>query len=229
MKLKLIATKDETADVRSFIFEPEEPITWKPGQFLYYTLPHPNPDDRKEKRWFTNSAAPSEGHVMISTRLAGEKGSSFKRALVQLKIGDEIEAENPDGDFTVDDPTKNYIFVAGGIGITPYRSILTEADAKGQQLRVKLLYSNRSADNVPFRAELDALAAKNPNLVLEYIFAPEKIDKERLQKELAKNEDAVVFVSGPEPMVEALNDELLALGLSEERIKTDYFPGYPAE
>lgn len=228
MKLKLVATRQETKDVKSFIFQPEQPLSWQAGQYLYYSLPHQDEDDRKDKRWFTNSAAPSEGHVMITTRFTPDTGSSFKKALFSLPIGTEIEAEEPEGDFVVDDPNKDYIFIAGGIGITPYRSILTEAAAKGQSLRVHLLYAYRS-DDIPFRQELDSMAAKNPQLKIDYIVNPQKINDDVLKEALAQTPEAIVYVSGPEPMVEDLKDTLMKLGVEEDRIKTDYFPGYPVE
>jgi ferredoxin-NADP reductase len=228
MKLKLVDTYQETKDVKSFIFEPEQPISWEAGQFLYYTLPHNKEDDRNDKRWFTNSAAPSEKHVMITTRLSTDHGSSFKKALNNLKVGDEIEADAPEGDFTLGDPSRNYVFIAGGIGITPFRSILVEADSKDLKLKVHLLYANRT-DDIPFRQELDALAAKNPGLEIDYIIDPEKIDEEKMKAAIAKDEDPIIYVSGPEPMVESLNDDLKKLGVMEDHLKTDYFPNYKDE
>jgi len=84
MKLKLIEKKQETPDVISFIFSPSETLTWQPGQFLHYVLHHEPTDDRGSDRWFTNAAAPFEGNVRITTRLASENGSSFKKKLFSL-------------------------------------------------------------------------------------------------------------------------------------------------
>jgi ferredoxin-NADP reductase len=228
MKLKLEAVRQETADVKSFIFTPQHPFNWKAGQFLHYSLPHPDQDDRGIKRWFTNSAAPSEKHVMITTRLAGEQGSSFKKALSSLKIGDEIEADEPEGDFIVEDSGPNYIFIAGGIGITPYRSILVDADSKGQKLKVNLLYANRSND-FPFKHDLARLATKNLNLKIDYIIDPDKIDEQKIKAAIADSENPVIYISGPEPMVEALYEELQEKGVDKNRIKADYFPNYTDE
>src|SRR5580698_4308587 len=127
MKLKLAAKKTESAGVVSFIFKPEEPLMWKAGQFLHYVLNHAPTDDRGSDRWFTIASAPYERHVMITTRLAAKKGSTFKHNLKSLKLGDAIEFSDLDGDFTVDDPRKHYIFIAGGICITPFRSILKQS------------------------------------------------------------------------------------------------------
>lgn len=164
---------------------------------------------------------------MISTRLFPTP-SHFKQALKSLKPGDEITADGPEGDFVIDDPARNHVFIAGGIGITPFRSILVEAGNKGQQLKVHLLYAARD-ENIAFRDELDALAHKNPHLAISYIVQPERLNQERLKKELDAVDNPYVYVSGPEPMVEAMDEMLEDLGVKKDDIKGDYFPGYEAD
>lgn len=229
MRLHLTERKAEVPGVESFVFKPAEPLAWKAGQFLHYVLHHEPTDDRGSDRWFTNSAAPSEGKVMITTRFTnGEKGSTFKSMLKGLKVGDMIEISDVDGDFTVEDPSKDYVFIAGGIGITPFRSILAEADHSGTPLRATLLYANRDA-NFPFKEEFDAIAARNPNFIVHYLVDPERIDADSVRKYVPDLEKPVFYVSGPEPMVEALGAMLKGLGIPPERLKQDWFPGYPAE
>jgi ferredoxin-NADP reductase len=82
MKLRLIQKHQELHDVCSFVFEPEEPITWEAGQYMHYNFPHPDTDDRGVERWFTISTAPFEKNIRITTRLALEKGSSFKKGKI---------------------------------------------------------------------------------------------------------------------------------------------------
>jgi ferredoxin-NADP reductase len=224
MKLKFIRSEKVVGDVISFIFEPEEPLNWQPGQYMHYLLPHESEDERGHERWFTNSAAPFEGHVMISTRI-NDQGSSFKRTLQSLQPGDEIEADGPEGNFTVGDTERNYIFVAGGIGITPFRSILYDAYNKGIKLKVKLLYATRNED-IPFKDELEQFAANNPNMSIEYIVDPHSIDKELLKQRIDATDNPMVYVSGPKPMVKSFASDLRELGLAQENIKTDDFPGY---
>lgn len=224
MTLKLVRKEKVVGDIISFIFEPESPITWEPGQYMHYLLPHEDEDERGHERWFTNSAAPFEGHVVISTRI-NEQGSSFKRALNALQPGDEIEADGPEGDFVLEDLDRNYIFVAGGIGITPFRSMLYDAYNKGLKLKVTLLFATRDQD-IPFKDELEQFAANNPNMNIEYIVDPKSIDKELLKDRISAVEDPIVYVSGPKPMVKDFAEQLAELGLSKENIKTDDFPGY---
>lgn len=225
MKLKLVAKNPVTADVVSFVFEADSPLTWQPGQYFHYVLPHPDADDRGLERWFTNSAAPSEGYVQISTRLAHENGSTFKRALNALNVGEEIEADGPEGDFTVEDFDREYIFVAGGIGITPFRSILVEAQKMGSPIKATLLYGNRSND-IPFKDELDLIASVNPELKISYVIDPERVDATLVKQYIDAAQDPLVCLSGPEPMVKGLGEELKDLGVDEAVIKIDDFPGY---
>lgn len=225
MKFKFLRSYPVTTDVVSFIFEPEQSVSWRPGQYFHYQSHHPNADDRGTERWFTDSAAPSEGHVMISTRINKEHGSSFKMALQKLQPGDEIEADGPEGDFTVEDFSRNYIFVAGGIGITPFRSILVEAAKQGQPIHATLVYANRD-NNIPFSDELEKIAERNQNLKIDYIIQPRRIDRDLLKQYIESVENPFVYVSGPEPMVKSFAEDLAALGLAKENIKTDDFPGY---
>src|SRR5581483_1594670 len=160
MKLELLERKPEVPGVESFIFKPLEPIVWKPGQFFHYVLHHEPTDGRGSDRWFTIAAAPSEGVAMITTRFTDEKGSSFKKALADLKIGDTIEISDLDGDFTVDDLAAEYVFIAGGIGITPFRSILKELDNTGKRITATLPYANRD-QNIVYKEELEAFAKNN--------------------------------------------------------------------
>ena len=111
----------------------------------------PEPDDRGVERFFSIASAPHEKHVMVTTRFA-PKSSSFKKALRNLRPGDAIEAHDLEGDFVVDDAEKTFVFIAGGIGITPFRAILLDLDYNKKPLNVQLLYANRDND-FPYRKE----------------------------------------------------------------------------
>lgn len=214
-------------DARSFIFDTDGDTSWQPGQYTHFALPHDNADDRGADRWFTISSAPSEGYVMVTTRINHEHSSTFKEQLLKLEAGQQIEADAPEGDFVVDDPSRELIFVAGGIGVTPYRSILKEADANGQQLKVHLLYANRN-ENIVFQKELEEFATHNPHLKIDYVVGPGKLDADTLKAAIDAADNPVVYLSGPEPMVEDLELTVGRLGVAKENIKTDFFPGYEA-
>jgi ferredoxin-NADP reductase len=228
VKLKLTARKPESPGIESFVFKPEKPLVWKAGQFLHYVLNHAPTDDRGSDRWFTIASAPYERHVRLTTRFASERSSTFKKALKALKLGDSIEVSDLDGDFIVSDPKKQYIFIAGGIGITPFRSILKQAAHEGKFLRAKLLYANRK-NVAAYKEEFEAMAKRNPNLEIHYLFHPQHIDEQTIKELVPDLQTPLFYVSGPEPMVESVGKMLQQIGISKNRIKQDWFPGYPAD
>lgn len=224
MLLTLIEKRKEAEDVISFIFKPEIPFSWKPGQFLHYTLKHKNYDSRGPDRYFTIASAPYEQVVQITTRFAKD-GSSFKKALKSFKIKNTIEGVAPDGNFTLDDPNQKSVFIAGGIGITPFRSILLSFVRQNIPIKVTLLYANKTQDFV-YKKELEDIAKQNPNLKIHYFVGPKRIDENAIKKTVANLRKKVFFVSGPEPMVENIDELLAKLGVSKNHIKNDFFPGY---
>jgi ferredoxin-NADP reductase len=224
MKFTLSATKQEANDTFSFIFAPEEPLQWKAGQLLRYVLNHPNPDDRGVERFFSIASAPHEEHVMLTTRFAS-KSSSFKKALKNLRRGDAVEAHDLEGDFVVDHRKKTFVFIAGGIGITPFRAILLDLEHNKKPLNVQLLYANRDND-FPYRKELEALRRRHPEFRIDYVVSPNRIDEKSIPQLVPDIQKPMFYVSGPEPMVESMDKTLKKIGVSKKRIKNDFFPGY---
>lgn len=225
MKLTLDHTKQEAPDTISFFFKSETPLAWKAGQFLHYTLAHPDPDSRKTERYFTIAAPPHQGLVEITTRFTPEKGSSFKNALKSLANGGTIEAEGPEGEFTVEDPNQRSIFIAGGIGVTPYHSILLDLDHRGLPINVLLMYANRTKDAV-YKKELEDVAVRHPEFKIRYFIGDTRIDEDAIRTAAPDIQKPIFYISGPEPMVEALEKMLAGMGIPDNRIKRDYFPGY---
>lgn len=225
MKLRLKDRKLDEPGVESFYWEQEQPVTWEPGQYAHYILPHSGVDGRGDGRWFTISNAPFEKDFRITTRFDGEKVSSFKKELQKLKVGDEIEYDDgPKGFFTVDDPSKHSIFIAGGIGITPYRAILEELDHDGKKINADLFYTNRD-ENIVFKDELEQIASRQPNFKIHYFIGDKRIEETNF-KQVDPNLSLTYYISGPRPMVEAYETKLKNLGVVEKQIKLDYFPGY---
>jgi len=227
MILTLFKKVLRTADVISFYFKPQIPVKWETGQYMQFTLPHDNPDERGTTRFFTISSAPFEENIMITTRFAGDASSTFKKALLVMEIGQNISALMPQGEFVVRDFTKSYVFIAGGIGITPFRSILSDLDFHKQlsNMEVFLIYSNRNNDIV-FKEELDNLVLKNPIFKIRYIISPEVLNVELIKNAISDFQGKIYYISGPINMVKKIEDALSKAGIEDDRIKKDYFPGY---
>jgi glycine betaine catabolism B len=229
MKLRLLRKIQETNDCYTFVFSSENQMHWKAGQYLHYTLPHEPKDDRGDERWFTISSAPFENEIHLTTRFDLVKGSSFKKSLFALEPGDEIEVDPPEGTFSLDDKQDNVVFVAGGIGITPFRSILAECAQAKRQLHVTLLYANRDENNVVFKSELESFRQENPNLQIQYFYGDNYISKEVIQTSIEKYNHPLLYVSGPEPMVESFKAMFEEMGIDTNEAKFDYFPGYTSK
>ncbi|MBI2026019.1 MAG: FAD-dependent oxidoreductase [Candidatus Levybacteria bacterium] len=206
MRLTLVDKKRLTSNIKSFVF-----------------LPHKNEDLRGEMRFFTISSSPFEKRIAITTRIFKKK-SSFKKALDNLKIGEKIQAKGPDGDFVIEDFKKHHVFIAGGIGITPFIAIIRQKDYEKKPINVNLLYANKTK-RTAFKKDLDEIASRHKEFKLSYIFSPKKIEKNVLSK-FFKNKKIIFFVSGPDPMVDNITKILLEEGVLEENIKQDYFSGY---
>lgn len=204
-------------NVYTFVFETGG-LSWLPGQYQTVVLRQAG-EGREGKRFFTIASAPSEGEIHISTRITA---SAFKQALQQLVPGDTIEVSGLEGDFLwTDDAAKPVILVAAGIGVTPYRSMLLERHAQGLPLTATLLYFTRD-DQIPFKAEFDALAAQHPELTIEYIIG-QPVTAQTILSRHAAQPQSPVYISGPEAMVDSLGNQLTAAGVT---IKQDWFPGY---
>lgn len=222
MVLTLIEKTHLIDNVWAFRFKPDGPFTWTAGQYIRVELPHDNPDQEGIRRWFTNSAAPFEGIMQITTRVTE---STFKQALAKLEPGDTLQLiEAPEGDFTWQDSDLPIVFVAGGIGITPFRSILKQRAHDGLSLPVTLVYGSRTPD-VPFKDEFTQWQADNPELRVHYIVG-EPLTAETITKAVPILNDSLVYVSGPEPMVQTLSKDLMEHGLPKAQLKRDEFPNY---
>lgn len=224
MILKLIAKKNEIGNVKTFIFESLQNTKWKAGQYLIYTLEHKNKDLRGKMRFFTISSAPFQKYPSITTKIF-KNPSTFKIALNNLKIGDKIFSKGPDGDFIISDPTKNYVFIAGGIGITPFISIIRQLDFEKNPINAILLYSNHD-ENILFKDELLEISEKHKKFKVKFIINPQRLSKDLLIKTVKILNNKLFYISGPDPMVSEMEKILEELKVKKENIKSDYFSGY---
>jgi ferredoxin-NADP reductase/nitrite reductase/ring-hydroxylating ferredoxin subunit len=222
--LVLAETRPETPDVTSFLFTSEAPLHWQAGQFLRYRLPHPDPDGRGTTRYFTIASAPHEGHVMLTTRFAEERGSTFKRALRALSVGARVEVDEPAGDFTLDADAPQ-VLIAGGIGITPFRAMLLDLDHRERPVNATLVYAHRPSD-VVYGKEIDGLRRRHPRLVVRHVVSPARITEEVIRSVAPDPARLTFYGSGPEPLVKALEGILSGMGVPDAHVKRDYFPGY---
>jgi ferredoxin-NADP reductase len=212
-----------------------EDVEFRPGQYFFVTLPEVGyEDERGLRRHITVVTSPNEHGVLgLATRM---RDSAFKRTLAELPVGTEVEVEPPKGDFALPQETSRpFVFVAGGIGITVFRSMLRYISEEGLPHRVTLIYSNRDRESTAFLDELQALEKENPNLRLVLTMTQDagwdgetrKVDAEFFRDYLVDELDQYTFlIAGPPAMVEGMQKELDEAGVTEEHVIAQRFSGY---
>jgi ferredoxin-NADP reductase len=225
-------TRDEADNIRTFFFRPERPVHYTAGQYTELTLPHKNPDNRGIKRWFTLSSPPEGEFLTITTKYAGNTNSStFKKTLFKLKPGTEVHLAEPMGDFVLPKLIQTpLVFVAGGIGITPFHSILEWLASANETRPIKLMYGVRNEDEIIFQ-DTFRRAGVEPQIVVSDPSPAWGGERGRLSAELIlglekPSDDALIYLSGPEPMVQGLAKELHTAGLKKSQLVSDEFPNY---
>lgn len=227
MILTLINRVELFSGVYSFYFKPQNSLTWQAGQFMRFTINHDNPDDRGISRYFSISSAPHEKIIMITTRFFVEKSSTFKKALMKLQKGSKITAFAPQGEFVINNFNESYVLVAGGIGATPFRSILLDLNfrKKLNDMEIYLLYSNSSSEIV-FKDDFDMCANENRKFKVRYIIKPEVCNIDLIKVAISDFRKRNYYISGPPGMVKSIEEELILEEIPKSQLKQDYFPGY---
>ena len=233
-----LAGKNQLApDVYEFVFSAESPVDFKPGQYMEWTLGHGGSDTRGIRRYFTLASSPSEESVRLGVKFY-PNGSSFKKRLLEMKEGDTAVASQRAGDFVLPkDKKKKLAFIAGGIGITPFRSMVKYLLDTQEQRSIVLLYSNKTPADTAYKNFFDE-AGQKIGLKTVYAFtgsgtapvsvpgAVGKLDAQTIAREVPDYKERMFYLSGPHGMVTAFSDTLREMGVSGGQIKKDYFPGY---
>lgn len=218
----------------SVTFEVSAPFSFKPGQYVFVTLPKLNyPDERGPRRQFSINNSPSQkGIITITTRLSD---SGFKKTLNELAIGTEVELGPIAGIFTLPESTdKPLVLIAGGIGITPFLSILRYLREVRLPYNITLIYSNRNQAAAAYLEELQLLSTYLPTYKLiatmtedpDWEGESRKVDASFIADYLPKANSYLYMVVGPPGMVDAIRAVQAEVGVSEENIKFENFTGY---
>lgn len=224
-RLELLQATAVSERVRDFVFRPDHALAFEPGQYMEWTLPGVPLDSRGNRRMFTIASAPSEAEVHVGVKFY-DPSSAYKKILKDMKPGDYIYAGQVAGHFTLPKETqKKLLFIAGGIGITPFRSMVKAVLASGVQRDIILLYLVSDASEVAY-ADVWREAAGHGVRTLVFTDKGEL----NLQEVLAKHAPDItareVYISGPNAMVEKTKKMLKGMSVSRSRIHEDYFSGY---
>lgn len=217
MRLILRSITNETSTVVTYRFTPESPLHWLAGQSIRLEVPG---EYGFEERRFTIVTAPYEGDIAITTKLSD---SDFKQALSNLQPNDIARGYAIEGDFTWRPSKAKPVFIASGIGVTPYISILKQLAYEHKPLNIDMWYANRGSE-FPFEQLLGALQVANPGFLVRYR-ADQRIHFDHILTERNRSDLADIYISGPSSMVAAVSEQCLHYGIPESRIITDWFTG----
>jgi len=219
-----------------FVFKPSQKLAFLPGQYMEFTLAHPQTDSRGNRRYFTLASSPTENVVHLGVRFY-DRSSSFKQALYNIDARTDLVAAQIAGDFTLPaNPEEKLVFLAGGIGITPFRSMLKYLLDTQQQRDIILFYTNKIANEIAYKDVLD-LAQSRMDVKIFYALTDKaavprnwngikgRIDEQMLMKTIPDYLERVYYLSGPPEMVRAYEESLKKLHIKSSHIKKDFFPG----
>jgi len=240
-KVRLVLTlaeKNELASsVYQFVFKTTQKFTFQPGQYMEWTFPHAHPDSRGNRRYFTIASSPTEPDVKLGLKFY-ENSSSYKKALIEFKPGGMMVASQLAGDFTLPkDKMQKLVFIAGGIGVTPFRSMIKYLSDLNEKRDIVLLFSNKVADEIVYK-DIFEEAQQKLNLKVVYVIdegptVPKdwkghvgRITMDMIKAEVPDFMERTYYLSGPHGMVAAYQHILDDVGIQKNKIKSDFFPGF---
>lgn len=219
-----------------YIFTTNHDFVFTPGQYLEWTLPHPKPDFRGNRRFFTIASSPTEKEIRLGVRVESAS-SSFKHKLNDMHPGEILVASQLTGDFTLPkDASKKLVFIAGGIGITPFRSMVKYLLDTKEKRSVVLFYANKTVDEIAYKdifGRAQEVGVKPVYILTDKEHIPAnwlgkvgRIDEKMLMDEVPDYKERIFYLSGPISMVDAYKKLLGGLGVPHHHMVTDYFPGF---
>ncbi len=237
-RIDFILEKKEqlSKDTIYFIFKTRNKIRYLAGQYMEWILPHKKTDDRGNRRYFSFASSPTENSVSILVRFP-DNPSSYKKALMNLQRGDKITATELAGDFILPSSvSKNsLVFIAGGVGIAPFISMIKYIIDKRIKTNITLIYSNKSQGDILFKDILKKAeyygvktiyTLTNPNENYGWYGEKGYIDQDLIKKHVPSYNSSMFYIAGAPIMVDNIHNNLIKMGVSPKQIKEDFFPGY---
>lgn len=235
LHLRLTEKKCIAQDTYEFVFQNGGGLSFSPGQYLEWTLPHEHPDTRGIRRYFTIASSPTEAAICLGTKFSNPL-SSFKKKLQTLGEGERIWATQLCGDFTLPaHEEKKLGFIAGGIGITPFRSMIQYLVDTKSRRDVILFYQNKKPQDIAYKDLCDK-GKSVFNLRTVYLVSTSGespwngevgyLTAQILEKYAADVLERLWYLSGPSSMVSSYKKILIGMGIKKDHIMTDYFPGF---
>lgn len=238
MRATLIRSQKILQGVMTFWFRPEQQIRFDAGQFIAITIPHKYVDNRGDMREFSISSSPDEELISVTSSYVEKNGSTYKKALLALQPGDEVFLGEPMGDFVLPiDKSIPLVFIGAGIGVTPYKSIVSWLHSHGERRDIRLIYSASKPEGFLFEQLWHDYPLDYKPIITRHAegwagltgrLTPTKIlniaNFFPVKGPIFRN--VLIYLAGPQSMIEPLFDGLLAAGIPRSQLLLDYFPGY---
>lgn len=220
-----------TDRIAAFYFKPEVVMSFEPGQYIEVTVPHKPVDNRGATRWMSILTTPSEKLIGITTEFPA-RPSSYKRALRAMRPGEVVELGSILGDFILPKSTEIPLaFVVGGIGVVPVRSMVAHLQEKREHREVRLLYSASSPEELIYHEVFSSYPMEYTPIIsrpnASWHGKTGRLTCDTIIDWVgADSNDTLIYLSGPQSLIEPLYNDLLRAGLPRYRLVLDYFPGY---
>ncbi|TAH35168.1 hypothetical protein EYC59_02470 [Candidatus Saccharibacteria bacterium] len=233
IRLRLQEVRNLAPNTYEVLFEPLARYHWAPGQYLELSLPHSKFDAHGTRRVFSIASTPASEVLRLGITHS-EAISTFKQALIHTPPGTELTATYIGGDFTLSQSGRPFVFLAGGIGLTPFRALLQQLIEQHDKRPVTLFYCARTPDALVWSDFLAHATQAIPLHVVPVVSQPDtkwrgetgRLSSEILDRAQLDLIHSDIYVSGPPPFVSSALDLLHAKGVPRQQIKTDYFSGY---
>jgi ferredoxin-NADP reductase len=221
-----------------FVFNPGKRLAYKPGQYMEWTLPHNHIDNRGNRRYFTLASSPTEPTLRLGVKFY-DPSSSYKKAMLDMTEETRVIAAQVAGDFVLPkNPKRKLVFIAGGIGVTPFRSMVKYLIDTREQRDVIVLYAANNVQDIAYRQVFEqarqelgitttyVLARPDPTQPLGAYQRAGYVDGNAIRAAVPDYRSRMFYVSGSHQMVVTVQDALGKLGVPKSHVKVDYFPGY---
>ena len=223
-------------DTYEFVFPAPRRFAFAPGQYMEWTLGHPDTDSRGNRRYFTLASSPTERNLRLGIKFY-ERSSTFKKALLGMRKDTEIVASQLAGDFVLpDNPQQKCVLIAGGIGVTPFRSMIKYLLDTHQRRPITLIYTATTTNDFVYRDVFDR-AQQELGLKILYSVTDDRdlppawtgkvgrVSPDMIRSAVPDYRNCLFYISGSRGMVDSLKDTLHRLGVASQQIRTDYFAG----
>lgn len=236
LMLRLTKKVQLSPDMYHFFFPKQADFAFTPGQYMEWTLPHTNTDSRGNRRYFSLNSSPTEDTIQLLVKFYSPS-STFKQKLLSLNVGDSIVASQLAGDFVLPkDLTQPLVFIAGGVGIAPFKSMIQYLLDTNTHVNCILLYANKTEEEIAYKDIFEK--AKRIGIRTVYTLTEKEsvrtdwkgrvgyIDTEAIKEIVPDFKERKFYISGPQLMVERFKNVLYETGVKHSQIKLDFFPGY---